>query len=122
MSDETADAKPPTLALVGRPNSGKSSMYNRLTDGDAHVGNFPGITVDILEDFVDVPGVGRVRVLDVPGLYTFEASVDASTDEGIARDFLVSLEASSERHVIAQVADSTQLGLALRLTREAPNP
>ena len=118
MSDETADAKPPTLALVGRPNSGKSSMYNRLTDGDAHVGNFPGITVDILEDFVDVPGVGRVRVLDVPGLYTFEASVDASTDEGIARDFLVGLEASGERHVIAQVADSTQLGLALRLTRE----
>lgn len=118
MSEPPPDPKPPTLALVGRPNSGKSSMYNRLTGGDAHVGNFPGITVDILEDFVDVPGVGRTCVLDVPGLYTFEASVDASTDEGIARDFLLGLESSGERHVIAQVADSTQLGLALRLTRE----
>ena len=118
MSEPPPDPKPPTLALVGRPNSGKSSMYNRLTGGDAHVGNFPGITVDILEDFVDVPGVGRTCVLDVPGLYTFEASVDASTDEGIARDFLLGLESSGERYVIAQVADSTQLGLALRRARD----
>ena len=52
------------VALVGRPNAGKSSVYNALTGGHAKVGNFPGITVDIMEAEVDLPSGTRARVAD----------------------------------------------------------
>ena len=99
-------------------NSGKSSLFNRITDGDAHVGNFPGITVDLLEAEIDVPGEGRVRVVDLPGLYSIEAAVDAQSDEGIARGFLSRAESDDARVLLVQVIDATQLALGLRLTRE----
>jgi ferrous iron transport protein B len=107
-----------TIALVGRPNSGKSSLYNALTGGDAHVGNYPGITVEILESEVELASGGHAVVADVPGFYSVEATVDASTDEGIARAFLDSLREADGRFVIVQVLDGTRLALGLRLTRE----
>src|SRR5580658_6752099 len=76
------------VALLGRPNSGKSSLYNAITGGDAKVGNFPGITVDILEGDLRLSDGTVVRVADLPGLYSIEAVVDKATDEGVARTFL----------------------------------
>ena len=52
------------VVLVGRPNSGKSSVYNALTGGNAKVGNFPGITVDIMEGDVDLPSGTRARIAE----------------------------------------------------------
>jgi ferrous iron transport protein B len=108
------------VVLVGRPNSGKSSLYNVVTGGDAHVGNYPGITVDILEGSVTMPDGRRATVADVPGFYSVEATVDAGTDEGVARAFLERLREARERHpfVVVQVLDATRLALGLRLTRE----
>lgn len=106
------------VVLVGRPNSGKSSLYNALTGGDAHVGNYPGITVDILESEVELPSGGRAVVADVPGFYSVEATVDAGTDEGVARAFLDAIRAKGGRFVIVHVIDATRLALGLRLTRE----
>lgn len=107
-----------TIALVGRPNSGKSSLYNAVTGGDAHVGNYPGITVDILEGDVKLPSGESAIVADLPGLYSIEATVDAATDEGVARTFLDRAKAERRRLVIVQVIDPTRLALGLRLTRE----
>jgi len=107
-----------TVALVGRPNSGKSSLYNAITGGDAHVGNYPGITVDILEGDVSLPSGERATIADLPGLYSVEATVDASTDEGVARTFLDRAKAEARRLVVVQVVDPTRLALGLRLTRE----
>jgi ferrous iron transport protein B len=107
-----------TVALVGRPNSGKSSLFNALTGGSAHVGNYPGITVDILEQEVSLPSGAGATIADLPGFYSLEAAVDAATDEGVARTFLRSLRETSRSHVVVQVLDPTRLALGLRLTRE----
>jgi ferrous iron transport protein B len=106
------------VVLVGRPNSGKSSLYNAVTGADAHVGNFPGITVDILEAEVALPSGARATIADVPGLYSVEAVVDSATDEGVARTFLERAREQVRPLVVAQVVDATQLALGLRLTRE----
>lgn len=106
------------VVLVGRPNAGKSSVYNALTGGSARVGNFPGITVDIMEAEVDLPSGGRVRVADLPGLYSIAADVGTATDEAVAKTFLDALRRKEESHLVLQIADPTRLALALRLTRE----
>ena len=117
-SHAEAKAEASVVALVGRPNSGKSSLYNALTGGDAHVGNYPGITVEILEGGVDLPSGARATIADLPGLYSIEATVDASTDEGVARTFLDDVRGRGVRFTAVQVIDPTRLALGLRLTRE----
>jgi ferrous iron transport protein B len=109
-----------TVALVGRPNSGKSSLYNRITGGNARVGNYPGITVDVLEALVTLPSGAPAKFADLPGLYSVEATVSSDTDEGVAREFIDRLRESEKKEpfVIVQVIDPTRLGLGLRLTRE----
>ncbi len=106
------------MVLIGRPNSGKSSLFNALTGGDAHVGNFPGITVDILEGSVALPAGAQATVADLPGLYSVDAVVDPSTDEGVARSFLDRVSTEARPLLVVQVVDSTQLALGLRLTQE----
>jgi ferrous iron transport protein B len=104
-------SEPLLVAFVGRPNSGKSSLFNAVSGSSAHVGNFPGITVDILE-----ARVGDLVLADLPGLYSFAANVDGASDEGIAKSFIE--KSRGKRLVIAQVIDGNQLALGLRLTRE----
>src|SRR5262245_25395598 len=106
------------VALVGRPNSGKSSLYNRLTGANARVGNYPGVTVDVLEAEVALPSADVATIADLPGLYSVEATVARDTDEGVARSFLDGLRAGASRFVVVQVVDPTRLALALRLTCE----
>jgi len=107
-----------TVALAGRPNSGKSSLYNAITGGDAHVGNYPGITVDILESNVTLPSGAHAVVADLPGFYSVEATVDKATDEGVARAFLDVVRDAGRPHILVQVLDPTRLALGLRLTSE----
>ena len=107
-----------TVALAGRPNSGKSSLFNAITGGNAHVGNYPGITVDILEANLALPSGGDAVIADLPGFYSIEATVDAATDEGVARAFLDRAEAGDKAFVLVQVLDATRLALGLRLTAE----
>lgn len=106
------------VALVGRPNAGKSSLYNLLTGGHAKVGNFPGITVDVLEADVALPGGERLRLVDLPGVYTVEGEPDPESDEGHARRHLERLKAQGAPHLVAQVLDATHLALGLKLTLE----
>jgi ferrous iron transport protein B len=107
-----------SVALLGRPNAGKSSLYNAVTGGHAKVGNFPGITVDVLEAPMTLPSGTRARLLDLPGVYSLGDDVDPDSDEGQARATLDALEKRAGAFMIAQVIDATQLVLGLRLTRD----
>lgn len=72
------------IALVGQPNTGKSTLFNTLTGGNAHVGNWSGITVDILEGEIELNGE-KVAIVDLPGIYDFNGF---SEDERIVQQFL----------------------------------
>lgn len=106
------------VLLAGRPNSGKSSLFNLVTGGDAHVGNFPGITVDVLEAEVALPGGRTAEIADLPGFYSIAAVIDDKTDEGVARAMVTRAEKNDRPWLVVQVIDATQLALGLRLTRE----
>jgi ferrous iron transport protein B len=59
----------PVVALVGNPNSGKSSLFNALTGFRQKIGNYPGVTVDIKSGHLQVANLEEVTLVDMPGLY-----------------------------------------------------
>jgi ferrous iron transport protein B len=104
------------LALVGMPNTGKSTFFNRLTGATARVGNWPGVTVDLLGAKI-ILGADMVEVVDLPGLYDLHGF---SEDELVVRHFLeknpidliaIVLNASQIDHQIAIALQLKQLGL-----------
>lgn len=97
--------KEPTIALLGQPNSGKSTLFNALTGARQRVGNWPGKTVEKKEGYYDKDGV-RFRVADLPGSYSLSAN---SEEEIITRDFI----ASGQADVVCILADSSQLSRSL---------
>ncbi len=72
------------IALLGMPNTGKSTLFNRLTGGAARVGNWPGITVDLLSGKI-LLGSAIVEIIDLPGIYDLHGF---SEDEQVVRHFL----------------------------------
>ncbi len=73
------------VALAGNPNTGKSTLFNRLTGLKQHVGNWPGKTVSRAEGGFEFNGK-RYKVVDLPGTYSL---LSASVEEEIARDFIL---------------------------------
>ncbi|HHV79160.1 MAG TPA: ferrous iron transport protein B [Firmicutes bacterium] len=98
----------PTLALVGNPNVGKTSMFNGLTGLRQQVGNWPGVTVERKEGELKVAGQ-KVNVVDLPGIYSLSAS---SEDARVARDYII----NEKPDVLVNVVDATNLARNLYLT------
>jgi ferrous iron transport protein B len=96
------------VALVGNPNSGKTTLFNNLTGAKQHVGNWPGVTVEKKEGSCSLRGC-RIKVVDLPGVYSLTAY---SIDEVIARDYIV------EEHpdVVVDIVDASNLERNLYLT------
>jgi ferrous iron transport protein B len=101
-------AKSITIALMGNPNSGKTSLFNTLTGAHQHVGNWAGVTVDIKEGEKHHKGV-TLKITDLPGTYSLTAY---SMEERVARDFLV----INKPEVVVNVIDATNLERNLYLT------
>ncbi|HVI61069.1 MAG TPA: ferrous iron transporter B [Bradyrhizobium sp.] len=104
------------LALVGTPNSGKTSLFNALTGSRQKVANYPGVTVERKEGSFVTPKGRQVSVVDLPGTYSLRGR---SPDEEITRDIV--LGRTSGEHVpdlVLCVADSTNLRLTIRLLLE----
>jgi ferrous iron transport protein B len=110
------EAPPLHLALVGTPNSGKTSLFNALTGSRQKVANYPGVTVERKEGFFVTPFGRQVSVVDLPGTYSLRGR---SPDEEITRDFVLG-KASGETmpDLVLCVADSTNLRLTIRLLLE----
>lgn len=84
MSRETSTPRPLHVALVGNPNTGKTTLFNRLTGSRQRIGNYPGVTVERKSGSWRYGG-RRVTLVDLPGAYSLAAS---SPDERVALDFL----------------------------------
>ena len=77
--------RPLSVALIGNPNTGKTSLFNMLTGLHQHVGNYAGVTVEKKTGTWTLPDGGRVNLIDLPGTYNLNA---VSLDERVAVDVL----------------------------------
>jgi len=93
--------KPIVVALVGNPNSGKSSLFNLITGSHQHVGNYPGVTVEKKEGFCTHNG-HEMRFVDLPGTYSLTAY---SEEEIIARRFVL----DERPDVVVDVVDASNI-------------
>ncbi len=111
----TTTPETPTIALVGNPNAGKTSLFNRLTGLRAQTSNFPGTTVEHRRARAQV-GARAVTLVDLPGLYTLDA---ATPDEQIAVDALTGkLKKWPQPDAVLVVVDATNLERNLFLTSQ----
>src|SRR6202049_2188223 len=104
------------LALVGTPNSGKTSLFNALTGSRQKVANYPGVTVERKEGSFVTPLGRQVSVVDLTGTYSLRGR---SPDEEITRDVVLGRAAGEPLpDLVLCVADSTNLRLTVRLVLE----
>jgi ferrous iron transport protein B len=94
------------IALVGNPNSGKSTLFNVLTGLNQKIGNFPGVTVEKKTGFFKLPDQGTVQITDLPGTYSFYPK---SRDERIVLDALSDKSSADFPELIIFVADASNL-------------
>lgn len=119
-----------TIALVGNPNVGKSTVFNALTGADQHVGNWPGKTVEKRTGLLrrspnglhgangtakaaapQPHGEQSITIVDLPGTYSLSAY---SLEEEIARDFIV----EERPHLVVNVLDASNIERNLYLTAQ----
>lgn len=103
------------LALVGNPNCGKTSLFNRLTGAKAKVANYPGVTVEKRSGLVS--GLSpTAELLDLPGTYSLFVT---SPDEAVARDVILGKQEGEKRpDLLIAVLDVCNFRLGMRLIME----
>ena len=94
-----------TIALLGQPNSGKSTLFNGLTGSRQHVGNWPGKTVERKDGFFSHIGI-TYKIVDLPGTYSLSANSD---EEVVTRNYI----SSGEADLVCILADASQLNRSL---------
>lgn len=97
------------LALAGNPNCGKTTLFNRLTGSNQHVGNFPGVTVDRKDG--EIRGFHGTKLTDLPGIYSLSPY---SAEEIVSRNFIL------EEHpdAIINIVDASNIERNLYLTMQ----
>ncbi|MDY6012422.1 ferrous iron transport protein B [Clostridium sp.] len=95
-----------TVALLGNPNVGKTTLFNAMTGSKQHIGNWPGVTVEKKEGFYN-----NVKIVDLPGIYAMDTF---SHEEKIAKDFLE----DEDVDIILNIVDGSNLARNLYLTTQ----
>ncbi|MCM1507789.1 MAG: ferrous iron transport protein B [Ruminococcus flavefaciens] len=98
-----------TFALVGNQNCGKTTLFNRLTGSNQHVGNFPGVTVDRKDGAIK--GHPNTKITDLPGIYSMSPY---SREEIVSRNFVL----ENKPHAIINIVDATNIERNLYLTMQ----
>ncbi|MDZ7937450.1 MAG: FeoB small GTPase domain-containing protein [Rhodoferax sp.] len=103
------------VALLGNPNSGKSSLFNQLTGLKQKIGNFPGVTVDKKTGFCKINHETEVEIIDLPGTYSIYPN---SLDEQVVLDILANPASQDYPDLAVVVVDSSNLKRNLLLFEE----
>lgn len=101
------------IALIGMPNAGKSTLFNRMSGASAKVANWPGVTVDLLTSKLLLAGE-MVELVDLPGIYDLHGFSD---DEQVVRHFLSNNTVDLVLIVVNASQVDRQLSLALQLRK-----
>lgn len=99
-------SKPINVALIGNPNTGKTSVFNALTGLNQKVGNYPGITVEKKEGSCKLPNGQKAHIIDLPGTYSLNAS---SLDESVVIELLLNKNDKDFPDVAVVVCDVENL-------------
>src|SRR5947209_4608674 len=104
-----------TVALVGNPNTGKTTLFNALTGLRQHVGNYPGVTVELKKGHARL-GERAIDVIDLPGTYSLAAR---SPDEMVAVDLLLGQRPEEPAlDVVLSIVDASNLDRHLYLASQ----
>ena len=95
------------IALAGNQNSGKTTLFNRLTGSNQHVGNFPGVTVERKEG--TIKSYKEATLVDLPGIYSFSPY---TSEEVVTRDFIL----EGHPDVLINIVDATNIEINLYLS------
>ena len=98
--------RPYTIALVGNPNSGKSSLFNSLTGLNQKVGNFPGVTVDKKTGISKISEDLTATILDLPGTYSIYPK---GADEYVTYEVLLNSNNADKPDLLVVIADASNL-------------
>ena len=98
-----------TFALIGNQNSGKTTLFNKLTGSNQHVGNFPGVTVDRKDG--RIIGHDNTLITDLPGIYSMSPF---TSEELVSRDFVL----KEKPKAIINIVDATNIERNLYLTMQ----
>ena len=105
------DLRNATVAVVGNPNCGKTTLFNALTGARQAVGNWAGVTVEKKVGRANHDGLA-LEIVDLPGTYCLSFGDAASEDERIARDYV----AAGDANVILNIVDASNLERNLYVT------
>ena len=86
------------VALLGNPNVGKTTVFNLLTGSNQYVGNWPGVTIEKKEGYLD----DNIKIVDLPGIYAMDTF---SNEEKVSKEFLE----NGDVDVIINVVDASNL-------------